>query len=394
MRKETSKLILKKGREKAVLNHHPWLFSGSVQEIIGTPVNGDIIQVCDSKHNYIGTGFINPGKSLTVRFLIFEDSPINRAFWENRIERALGFRKNLINENTDAYRLIHGEGDMMPGLTVDQYADYLVTQISTSGMERVKEQLYEILLEKTGALGLYEKNNFSSRKSEKLPLYEAVFQGSIPEEIPITENGYKFQVNIRTGQKTGFFLDQRDNRAFVKNLSEGRKVLNACCYTGGFTVYAAAGGARSTLSLDISENALKAAQENMRLNGFDSENHGYETGNIFDKLRTYKDENFNLIVLDPPAFAKSRETVNSAARGYKEINRQALSIMAPGGILVTCSCSQHVDRNLFQKIVHDAAIEAGRFIRVIEYRSQASDHPISMDLPEGEYLKCLIVYVE
>ncbi len=388
------KLVLKKGREKSVLNHHPWLFSGAVHEITGSPQKGDIAAVYDSRNNFVGTGFINPGNSLVVRFLSFNEEAIDSAFWEKRIDSALKLRKHLIGDETDSYRIIHGEGDMMPGLTVDKYGDYLAVQVSTSGMEKVKDEIFKILLEKTGASGIYEKNDLLSRKHEKLPLYEAVYSGEIPEQITITENGYKFMVNVRTGQKTGFFLDQRENRNFVKKLSEGRKVLNACSYTGGFTVYAAAGGAEATVSLDISEDALRAAEANMKLNGFDSENHRYLTGDVFEKLKIFHDENFDMIILDPPAFAKSRDAIKSAARGYKEINLQALRIIAPGGILVTCSCSQHIDAGFFQKIVHDAAKDAGRYLRIIEMRSQAFDHPVSINHPEGVYLKCLTVYVE
>jgi 23S rRNA (cytosine1962-C5)-methyltransferase len=390
------KIFLKPTREKSVLNHHPWLFSGAIDRIEGTPENGEIVQVYSAKQVFLGNGFYNSTSQMRVRFMSFKEEVIDLAFWAQRLQEAVSLRTQIIDSNhTNAYRLIHGEGDGFPGLVVDRYADILVMQISSSGMERLRSTIIEVLKSTLQPRALYERSDVASRKVEGLPLRCQPVFGNTPEMVTIMENDLKFKVSIAQGQKTGFFLDQRNNRKRVGELAKDKKVLNCFAYSGGFSVYAAAGGATSVVSVDISPAALKLAEENFQINNLDSSKHTLFTADAFELLREYKNKNekFDLIILDPPAFVKNQGSVPDAARGYKDINLQAISIMQPNGILVTCSCSQHIDRMLFQKIVHDAAIDAGRDLQILEISGQSADHPININHPEGEYLKCLIARV-
>jgi 23S rRNA (cytosine1962-C5)-methyltransferase len=299
-------------------------------------------------------------------------------------------RKNL---NTSAYRLIHGEADLLPGLTVDRYGDYLCIQISTVGMDRLREKIVDLLKELLKPKGIYERSDIPSRKVDGLPVVAQLLFGDIPEKIEIIENDLVFDVDVKNGQKTGFFLDQRDNRLAIRKFVKGQKVLNCFGYSGGFAVSAAKGGAAEVETVDISEEATNMALAHFARNGFVGNKYRAVTADVFDYLREIKPGVYDVIILDPPAFTKNKDSVMAAARGYKEINRQAVRVLPPGGILVTCSCSQHIDRMLFQKIVHDGAIDAGKDLQILEIRGQSSDHPINISHPEGEYLKCLICRV-
>ena len=414
------KLRLRKGREKAVINHHPWLFSGAIEKISGEVQDGDIVEVCDQTDKFLAYGFYNSNSKIIVRLFSFKHRDvIDKDFWRRRIESAIEFRKKFIDQDkTNVYRLIHSEGDFLPGLVVDKYGEYLVVQFSTLGMELRRDEIISILKEilgteartsrfGPGVKGIYDRSDIPSRKIEGLSPYSGLVWGAVPDMVEVKENGLKFLVDIKKGQKTGFFIDQRDNRERIAELSLGKRVLNCFCYTGGFSVSAAAGGAKSVTSVDISSDAIELARENMKRNCLLNENSNsissvpispissFVVDDVFEYLRKLKKgrQEFDMIILDPPAFVKSRESVRAAARGYKDINMQAMHLLAKDGLLVTCSCSQHIDRMLFQKIVHDAAIDAGRDLQIIEIRGQAPDHPINCAHPEGEYLKCLICRV-
>lgn len=391
-----TKIFLRFGREKSLLSHHPWLFSGGIERVEGATESGEIVEVYSAKKQFLGRGFYNKGTSIAVRMFSFKDDKIDKDFWRKKIEQAVNFRKIILDfEKTTACRLVHGEADFLPGLIVDKYGDYLCLQVSTSGMEKIKQMIIDILVEVLKPNGIYERSDMVSRKVEGLAMTTGVVHGEVPDIIEIIENGLKFKVNLKTGQKTGFFLDQRDNRAQVGLLAKNKTVLNCFSFSGGFSIYAAKGGAKKTTSVDISAEAIELAKENFALNNLDPDKQEFIADDVFEVLRRFNKEGrkFDLIVLDPPAFAKNAAAVKTAARGYKDINMQAFKILNPNGFLITCSCSQHLEKMLFQKIVHDAAIDAGRDVQLLETRGQAADHPIALAHPEGDYLKCLICRV-
>jgi 23S rRNA (cytosine1962-C5)-methyltransferase len=389
------KIIIKKGREKSLVNHHPWIFSGGVFRTDGNPQTGDIVSVVDAEGKFLGKGFYNSHTSIAVRVLTWIDEPIDAAFWNKRLQQALALRTMLFSgTKNNAYRIIHGEADLIPGLTLDYYNGYCVLQIASAGLEKCKTDIIAAIQTILNPKGILERGDLVSRKVEGLPQENQILAGTIPDELEIIENNMKFLVNVKTGQKTGFFLDQRDNRARVGDLAKNKTVLNCFCYSGGFTVVAALQGAITT-NIDSSAEAIELARRNCTLNDIDTHLHQYITADVFGELRRLRAEKhtFDMIILDPPAFAKNKEHVPQAAKGYKDINYVALQIIKENGILVTCSCSQHLERMLFQKIVHDAARDAGRTVQLIEYRGQAPDHPINLDHPEGDYLKVLICRV-
>ncbi|MBU0580258.1 MAG: class I SAM-dependent rRNA methyltransferase [Candidatus Margulisbacteria bacterium] len=388
------KLILKEGREKSILNHHPWLFSGAIAKIEGSLQNGDVVDIYSKKNIFLGKGFYNEKTSIAVRLLTFLDEKIDQEFWIKKIQQAKELREAMFNaEYTNAYRVVHGEGDFLPGLTLDNYAGHYALQISSLGLDKQKAELLAAIKEVCNPKSIYEKSNLPSRKVEGLDPFCGQLNGQTPDKIEIIENKLSFLVDIIRGQKTGFFLDQRDNRQYLSGLVKDKKILNCFCYTGGFTIYAAHGGAQESLSIDMSEEALALAQENFKINNMAQDKHKLLKANVAEYLRSVANQEFDLIILDPPAFTKNLKNVSTAARGYKDINLQALKILKKGGILVTCSCSQHLDRLLFQKIVHDAAMDAKRELQIISIKGQAPDHPINISHPEGEYLKCLFCYV-
>jgi len=389
-----NRITLKPGRERSLRNRHPWIFSGAVARVSGEPAQGEICDVYSSSGGFLARGFYTKGTSIAVRILTFREEPVDREFWRDRIRRALMFRRDrILNDRTDCCRLIHGEGDGLPGLTVDLYADRLSLQLTTSGTDRLREVLTEILTEELSPEGIMERSDVPSRKPEGLKEVRGVLAGTVPDRLEIRENGRSFLVDLKEGQKTGFFLDQRENREFIGRMSRGKRVLNCFSYSGGFSVYTAAGGAASTVSVDISDTAAGLCRENLALNGASEQNHMVRCEDAIAFLRSCPEESFDMIILDPPAFTKNRKTVDKAARGYKEINRQACRILPPGGLLYTCSCSQHMDLMLFRKIVHDGGIDAGRDIQLLETRFQGQDHPVSLNHPEGEYLKGLFCRV-
>jgi 23S rRNA (cytosine1962-C5)-methyltransferase len=384
------RIILKKGRDVALRHGHPWLFSGAIATVEGKPAPGDIVQVADVTGRPLALGFYSTGD---IAFRLLSGDPAERidtGFWRRRIESALALRRQVVPPDTDAFRLINAEGDGMPGLVCDAYGRWLVMSIGTTGMEKWRESVIGILQEILTPAGIYERSEGRSRQLEGLPDRTGPAAGDVPERVEITENGLHFEVDLRTGQKTGFFLDQRLNREIVGVFSREAAVLNCFSYTGAFSVYAARGGAKRVVSVEASAAANEIACRNLVRNGFSPEQHPILTANVFDYLRE-TEETFDLIVLDPPAFAKSRKDVDRSARGYKEINLQAARRLREGGFLATFSCSNPIDTALFEKIVLGAVRDAGRTAQFLRLLGAGEDHPVNLAHPEGRYLKGLLL---
>lgn len=386
-----SKVILKKGKEKALRNRHPWIFSGAIEQC-PDHLQGEILPIYSSQGELLGSGYFNSKSSIRGRMLSFGDTPPLEAL-KRHLLQALALRKEIFRgQKTTAYRLINSEGDGIPGLIVDRYGDLLVLQVGTLGIERLKPQLIELLKELCTPTAIYEKSALPSRKEEGLETFQGVLYGQVPESVSIFENGLQFQVSILEGQKTGFFLDQREMREWVRKWAFECTVLNCFGYTGGFSVYAAAGGARKVDTVEISTKALEGAQKNMHLNGFSGEEHAYFAEDVFTFLREHPLD-YGLVILDPPAFAKRQKDVVQACRGYKDINRLAFQKMPTGSVLITSSCSHYVDPQLFQTVIFQAAMEAGRDVQILGRHHLAPDHPIHLCHPEGDYLKSLVLYL-
>ena len=395
-------LTLKPGREKSLLRRHPWIFSGAVANVDGDPAAGVTVDLLAVNGQFLARAAYSPSSQIRARVWTFDPSePVDADFFRKRIHASLATRNALrIGNQTDAFRLVHAESDGLPGLIVDRYAAWLVVQFLSAGPEFWRETIADILLEETGLQSIYERSDADVRELEGLSSRTGPLRGAIPDSpFTIQEHGLKFNVNLETGHKTGFYLDQRENRLRVRGLAEGRDVLDCFCYSGGFTVNALAGGAKSVLSVDASADALSLCQENVSLNSSlvtrnDSleSRHSLLEGDVFQLLRKFRDEarSFDLIVLDPPKFAPTAAQAEKAARGYKDINLLAFKLLRPGGLLVTCSCSGGVDAALFQKIVASAALDAGVDAQILAHLEQAPDHPVALHFPEGAYLKGLI----
>lgn len=384
------RIVLKKGREAPLRHGHPWVFSGAVARVEGDPAPGDIVLAADSLGRGLGLGFFNTG-DIAFRLLTADPaSRIDAGFWRRRIDRAVALRKRVVPPETDAYRLINTEGDGMPGLVVDRYGGFLVFSIGTAGMEKWRETLIGHLSDALLPAGIYERSEGRSRQLERLSNRTGPAAGDVPATTEIAENGLRFEVDLIAGQKTGFFLDQRGNRELVGALSRGAAVLNAFSYTGAFSVYAARGGAKRVVSVDASAAANEFARRNLARNGCSPDQHPVLTGNCFEYLRETK-EVFDLIILDPPAFAKSRKEVERSARGYKEINLQAAGRLCEGGMLATFSCSNPVSPELFEKIVQGAVRDAGKTAQLLRPLGAGPDHPVNLAHPEGRYLKGLLL---
>lgn len=388
-------LSLKPGREKSLLRRHPWIFSGAVLRVDGDPSSGETVEVLSSKGDFLARAAYSPASQIRARAWTFDPAEeINPDFLRKRIRTALASRKALIASNeSDALRLIHAESDGLPGLIVDRYGKILVMQCLSAGIETWRESLADLLLEETGLGAIHERSDADVRGLEGLPARVGPLRGVFPEAgITIGEHGLKFSVNLAEGHKTGFYLDQRHNRQRVRQLAEGRDVLDCFCYTGGFTLNALAGGAKSALAVDASAEALALARENLRLNALPADKASFMEGDVFQVLRKFRDEGrqFDLIVLDPPKFAPTAAQAEKAARGYKDINRLAFKLLRPSGLLVTFSCSGGVEAALFQKIIASAALDAGVEAQILEQLWQGPDHPVALNFPEGSYLKGLV----
>ena len=392
---------LRRGKEESLERCHPWVFSGAIERItehLAPLVEGDMVDVVTKSGDFIARGHWQIG-SIAVRVLTFEQEEIDQSWWNRRLIEALCVRKALglvDNAETTCYRLVHGEGDLLPGLVIDIYERTAVVQCHSVGMYHSRTAIAEALREAYGDKleAIYDKSSQTLPFKADLGAIDGYLWGRCAErDNVVLENGLKFKVNWEEGQKTGFFIDQRVNRDLVRQYSKGRKVLNTFCYTGGFSVAALAGGATEVVSIDLSERAVKLADENVRLNFGEAAPHQAIACNAVEYLKDI-DSSYDLIILDPPAFAKHHKVLGNALQGYKKINARALEKIRPGGILFTFSCSQAVSRDLFRTTIFTAAAIAKRKVRIIGQLTQPADHPINIYHPEGEYLKGLVVYVE
>ena len=386
---------LKAKKEENVLRFHPWIFSGAIAKIYGKPEEGDIVKVTDNKGNFLAIGHYQIG-SITVRILSFTEQLINRYFWKDRLTKAYDMRKSLnLNESTKttAYRLVHGEGDNLPGLIIDIYGNTAVMQAHSVGMHYAKDVIAELLIEIIPEVTnvYYKSSNTLPYKAPVKAIDEYLIGGG--EENIAMENGIKFFPNWIEGQKTGFFIDQRDNRSLLEQYSKGRYVLDMICYTGGFSLYAMRGGANCVHSVDSSEKAIELTNKNIELNFGNDKRHEAFVADAFKFLDTI-DDKYDLIVLDPPAFAKHRDALHNALQGYRRINLAAFQKIKKGGVLFTFSCSQAVNKEQFRLAVFTAAAQSGRTVKILHQLTQPKDHPINIYHPEGEYLKGLVLYVE
>ena len=389
-------LVLKKGREKSLKRRHPWLFSGAIDKIVGKPASGDTVDIKDGSGKVLARAAYSPTSQIRARVWTFDaEDEIDAGFFRARIERALALREALpARRHTNALRLVHGESDGLPGLIVDRYADVLVAQFLAAGVERWRDPILDLLSELTACEAIFERSDAEVRKLEDLPPRVGFARGNRnASRCPIVEYGLNFRVDVEQGQKTGFFLDQRENRQRVRELAAGREVLDGFSYTGGFSVATLAGGAKRVTAIESSAPALEVARENLAANPLDQGRIDFVQGDVFTELRTLRDRGarFQMVILDPPKFAPTAAQVRNAARAYKDINLLALKLLAPGGLLATFSCSGAVSPELFQSIVAGAALDAGTDAKIIERFSAAADHPVSLEFPEGDYLKGLLV---
>ncbi|MBU1689293.1 MAG: class I SAM-dependent methyltransferase [Gammaproteobacteria bacterium] len=386
-------LILNPGREKSLQHRHPWIFTGAVERIKGEPQSGETVAVRDTHGAFLALAAYSPKSQILGRVWTYrENETIDEAFLRARLARAIGLRQELAKV-TDGMRLVHGESDGLPGLVVDRYGDTLVMQVLSAGMERWRGALADLLVELTGCTNLYERSDAEVRELEGLPARSGILRGKLPAPLVIREHGLKFYVDVEKGQKTGFYLDQRDNRRRVGELANDKDVLNCFCYSGGFSLSALQGGARSVLSVDSSAEALALARENLTLNNLAADRAEWLEADVFKSLRLMRDQgkSFDLIVLDPPKFAPTAHHAANAARAYKDINLWALKLLRPGGLLATFSCSGGVTADLFQKILAGAAMDANVTAQIVGRFAADGDHPAVLNFPEGEYLKGLLL---
>lgn len=392
---------MRPGHERRLEAGHLWIYRGNIAHISGQKkgAGSDLADVFTSQGRYLGRGYYNPHSAIAVRLLTRADEPVDRAFFARRLSQAAAWRRRFYPD-ASSYRLVYSEGDLLPGLIVDKYSDLqwgdvLVVQFLTRGMDARRSQILGLLVEQFKPRAIVERSDSSGRRLEGLRPRTGIVHGSLPERpLVIVENGFSFEVDVIAGQKTGYFFDQKENRAALAPLVKGARVLDAFCHTGSFAIHAAAYGARHVLAFDQSAEAVAKARRNAERNGVEGVCE-FEVGNAFDLLREYEREGrrFDTVILDPPAFAKGKEAVERAVRGYKEVNLRAMKILEPGGFLVTCSCSHHVDPDQFFEVVASAAADARRRLRLVENRTQAKDHPILPGVPETAYLKCLILQV-
>jgi 23S rRNA (cytosine1962-C5)-methyltransferase len=389
---------LKKGKEKAVRQMHPWVFSGAIDQIKGNPENGDIIMVNDSNNAFLAYGFFNDKSRVAVRLLEWnQETEIDESWWREKIKTAVKHRDNLNSKGTNTYRLIFSEADFLPGLIVDRYADFLSVQILTSGIERIKGVILDELQQLLKPKGIFDKSDASARAHEGMNASSGgILMGSEPPEfVSVKENGVLYQVNIAEGQKSGFYCDQRDNRKWVAEYTKGKRVLDCFSYSGGFSLNAISKGAKEVISVDSSALALETLKRNIENNNFTETPHQLIQSDVNKQLRVFREENekFDVIILDPPKYAPSRSALTKASRAYKDLNRMAMLLLNEGGLLATYSCSGAVDMSMFKQIIAWAALDAGKEVQFIQQFSQAADHPVRSSFPEGEYLKGLLCRV-
>jgi 23S rRNA (cytosine1962-C5)-methyltransferase len=384
-------VVLAPGREARLLAGHPWIYRSEILQSAGVDEPGVVAPVYDGRGRFLGRATVNLQSQIAGRVLTRRDAPIDQAWIERRVRDAVaGAGRSLHGDG--ACRLVFGESDRLPGLVVDRYADLLVVQGLTAGIERLRDQVHAVLATVAEPRAIYERADAPTRRLEGLPLHKGFVRGDGETGLWIREGDVQFFVDVAEGQKTGFFLDQRENREVVRRMAAGREVLDCFCYSGAFALQAAAGGAISVLGIDVSAQALAWARMSAERNAV-TDRVTFQESNAFDELRRFDHERrqFGMVILDPPAFTKNKAAVPGALRGYKEINLRAMKILAPRGILVTCSCSYHVDAPTFLEMLRDAAGDAQRALRLLELRTQASDHPILLAARETQYLKCAVL---
>jgi 23S rRNA (cytosine1962-C5)-methyltransferase len=386
-------IYLKKGREVPVLRGHPWIFSGAVEKVDDDKADVGVADIFDYRKDWLARGLYNSKSQIRVRVLTWRKEPIDGDFFFRRVAQASSFRQKYLSNTTNAYRLINGEGDFLPGLVVDRYGDFLVCQFFTAGMDLFKEEIVASLSSVAAVKGVFERSDGRVREEEGLAPSTGSLAGEAPPDlISIEESGFKFLVDVRRGQKTGFFLDQRDNRNLLSTFTAGQTMLDCFSYSGAFSVYAFGAGAKEVISLDTSRPALELAEQNLALNGVATSSAELLKGDAFTYLKEC-DRAFDIIVLDPPSLAHKRSNIEAATGGYKFLNLHALRHVRPGGLLLTFSCSQHLSIDLFQKVVFGAAVDAPRKVSVVKRLGHPIDHPVSLHHPEGEYLKGLVLRV-
>ena len=389
-----AKVILHQGKQKRIAGGHPWVYRTEIKEITGHFTPGDIVDVYDFRDRFVGRGYINPASQITIRILTRNaEEEINEEFFRSRIRAAWEYRQKVVRDS-NACRIIFGEADFLPALIVDKFGDYLSVQTLALGIDAHKETIFKLLKKIVQPRGMYERNDVSVRKLEGLPLITGFIGEPFDPKVVIQENGIRFVVDLEGGQKTGYFLDQRENRMALQGLVKGGRVLDCFCHTGTFSMYAAKYGAKEVVGLDIAAPALEVARVNAQLNGY-GDICSFKETNSFDELRAMEKagDKFDVVILDPPAFTKSRQAIEGAVRGYKEINLRGMKLLPPGGYLITCSCSYHMKEDHFLEVILEAARDAGRQLRLVELRRQAKDHPMLLAYPESHYLKCVVLQV-
>ncbi len=389
------KVVLKKGKERSIQqNRHPWVFSGAMESFSDNMLPGDLASIYSFDGEFLAQGYFNVENSLSGRILSFDQRPIKEVILE-KVQKAKNLRFSLLDlSHTNCFRLINAEEDGLPGLIVDCYDQVLVVQINTAGMQQLKSALVDILIQEIKPLSIYEKSTSRARGQEGLLPEEGFLYGKEVAEVTVQEAGISFIVSILEGQKTGFFLDQREMRKKVGELSKGRRLLNCFSYSGGFSLHALTGGALHVTSVDICAKASSLCQRNSDLGKFSKEKHLILEEDVFDFLKKDSLTSYDFIILDPPAFAKKRQEVDAATRGYQQINQVVFEKCKPGTLLLTCSCSYHIDKELFKQVVFKAASAAKREVKILSGHIQAADHPISLYHPEGDYLKSLLLWIE
>lgn len=389
-------VTLEPKRDRATRHRHPWIFANSVNTVKGSPNPGDLVDVADARGEFLGRGYYNEHSRIRVRMLAWDDRAIDAAFWRARVDAAVRRRESLARaSDTNAYRLVHAEADLLPGLIADRYRDVVVVQVLTAGIERARDEIVEALASVDGVRCVFERSDTASRTREGLAASVGALRGEVPGSVEVLENGHAFLVNVESGQKTGFYLDQRDNRSVVAEHARDGDVLDAFCHTGAFAAYAARAGAKSLTLVDSSGPALSTARSNLERNGAGESMVTTRQADVFEELRAMRDagRRFDLVVLDPPKFATNQHQVDKALRAYKDVNLLAIQLLSPGGLLATFSCSQAVDAASFTMVVSWAGVDAARDVQIIRRLGQGLDHPILATFPESEYLKGLLCRV-
>jgi 23S rRNA (cytosine1962-C5)-methyltransferase len=390
-------IILKKGKEKAALQRHPWVFSGALEKVQGKPEDGDVVKVFAFDGEFLAYGYFNSNSRVAVRLLEWnENQIIDKNWYENRIKQAVASRQFILSEQTNTCRLVFSEADFLPGLIVDKYADFLSLQILSSGIEKVKNIIIEILKAELQPKGIFDKSDVTARGHEGLPIENGLLWGENPPEfLEVKENGIIYNINIAEGQKSGFYCDQRDNRSILASYTKDKKVLDCFSYSGGFSLNSLAKGATSVTSVDSSALAIETLKQNVDLNKLDNAKVTTIQSDVNKQLRAFKEsgELFDVIILDPPKYAPSRSALDRAARAYKDLNRLGMLLLEKGGLMATFSCSGAVDIETFKQIIAWAALDAGKEVQIIKQFCQPEDHPLRISFPEGEYLKGLLLRV-